>query len=136
VQRTWMMPKNVLVLGLLAVVACGGSSTGGTGGGGGTGAGGSAGSGGGGSSACDDAVARVAEVAQALGCEDDSAFFGMECEGLRVDYPSCLDELDAYLGCSVALPDAGWECSSDGDPAVKDTECMPELTAFESCAGG
>jgi hypothetical protein len=48
--------------------------------------------------------------------------------------PTCAAEMAAVLRCFQREPLAHWECTPDGQPAIKDGYCGGEQGRFVACA--
>jgi len=81
-----------------------------------------------------DPCPTICDRTRALGCKRASACRDTCREMQRVD--GCQAEMTAVLSCFARQPLSAWECSEDGDAAMKDGFCDQPQGRFTACVEG
>jgi len=119
--------------------AAGGAAAGGAGSGGDTSGGGQPGTGGEGGATsftmCQDAFDYIEEITTALACPTPKAAeFKGTCEATLTAKPQCSEQLQTFIDCAIAAPQADWECDGDGQANLAGSTCDTEEAAIQACA--
>jgi len=80
----------------------------------------------------DDPCSKLCDRARALACPHGEGCAANCAEMRRL--PTCAAEMAAVLRCFEREPLAHWECTPDGQPAIKDGYCDREQGRFVTCA--
>jgi hypothetical protein len=79
----------------------------------------------------DDLCPTICERTRPLGCKRAAVCRDTCREMRRLD--ACGAEMTAVLSCFARQPLSSWECSEDGDAAVKDGFCDEQQGRFTAC---
>ena len=50
-------------------------------------------------------------------------------------FPQCMDLIEAFFDCVLAVPSEGWECEESGGASISDGTCDQAEGAMQSCFG-